>query len=127
MPALPGAEPIWAHAPALAHLQLALPVATSRYREEREDALAPFVRHIFSAESAWLDLRHPACPIYAVTISNWGKFHGIRDLTMSRIREDAGKAPEVAFEITSEWAGQVAADARKGWEGQGLGYESFVL
>ncbi|KAF8182692.1 hypothetical protein BJ912DRAFT_1061569 [Pholiota molesta] len=115
IPALPGVEPIWAHAPALAHLTLALPVASSRHRERRDAALALFVRHVFSAESGWLDLQNPGCPIRAVTLSNGGQFHRVCDSVMASVREHAAKAPNVAFGITSDSAGTAAVDMRKEW------------
>ncbi|KAF8175561.1 hypothetical protein BJ912DRAFT_1147064 [Pholiota molesta] len=124
IPALPGVEPIWAHAPALAHLTLALPVASSRHRERRDAALALFVRHVFSADSGWLDLRNPGCPIRAVTLSNGGQFHRVCDSVMASVRENAAKAPNVAFGITSDSAGTAAVDMRKEW---GRGCEGFTI
>ncbi|KAF8183179.1 hypothetical protein BJ912DRAFT_557726 [Pholiota molesta] len=110
----PTIKPIWARATELAHLQLALP-PTFMGTEERDEVLRLFVRHIFSAASVWLDLRNPACPIRANTISDSGSALPISDLTMASVRESAGEAPEVAFEITSESARQAAADVRKEW------------
>lgn len=74
-----------------------------------------FVRYIFAAETVWLDLRNPASPIRAVKISNSGLSHQTSDLTMASIRESAGKAPNIVFEIISELAGLVAANVRKEW------------
>ncbi|KAF8171518.1 hypothetical protein BJ912DRAFT_995466 [Pholiota molesta] len=94
----PTTEPIWAHAPKVAHLQLALPL-TFMGTEELEDVLPLFVRHIFSAASIWLDLQNPACPIRAITINDKDFARPISEPTMASVRESAGKMSEVRSNV----------------------------
>jgi hypothetical protein len=109
-------EPLWHHAPALAHLCLTLASAQALRHDIREDFLARFVHALFASDTHWLELRHPACPVRAMTINNTGWSRRISDLMMACIRDSTAVAPQVVLEIT-QGAPQVALEITQAGEG----------
>lgn len=121
-------EPIWKYATYLTDLQLELPgPSTAEASKPEVEEVVGILRDILFSEYDWLDLRNPACPIRAVTIvdnapmsegSDWDREAdgGIIDFIMSNIQKHAEKTPNIVFQLASESAGDIIANARKEWD-----------
>lgn len=111
-PASDAAEPVWVRAPHLAHVQLSLPKEAMPRRARCTQVFA-FVRRVFT-EHTWLDLRHAACPIRTVTISNAGRFFWKPKYKRASVAE-AALVPHVSLGFTQETMWSVAQDVLKEW------------
>ncbi|KAF8166685.1 hypothetical protein BJ912DRAFT_235012 [Pholiota molesta] len=121
LPLIKDAEPVWRRAPHLAHLRLVAMGTFGRFQRHAEGHRDVLVRNLFHRDSRWLDLNDAACPIRGVTIIDRQPSHpqanDIADYTRARIREYAGRSPDVkaVFDVIFETADQAIAGAWNEW------------
>ncbi|KAF8166690.1 hypothetical protein BJ912DRAFT_235077 [Pholiota molesta] len=121
LPLIKDAEPIWRRAPHLVHLRLVGMGTFGRFQRHAEERRHALVRNLFHRDSRWLDLNDAACPIRGVTIVDRQPLppqaNHIADYTRSRIREYAGRSPDVkaVLDVVFETQDQAIAGAWNEW------------